>query len=87
MATIVIDISDEQAAELAANAKEQGLTLEELVRKAVAKEALFAPPAEPGKRDIGALARRFKASIARLPKTPVLSDYAMSRESIYEDRD
>jgi hypothetical protein len=85
MTTITIDIPDPLAAVLAEKAKAQGMTLEDWFRQVAAKEATPAPSAPPG--DFKEWERKFDAWInAPRPKAPVLSDEAMSRESIYPDR-
>jgi hypothetical protein len=88
MTTITIDIPEQQVAVLAAKAKAQGLTLEDWFRQVAAKEA--APPlsaAHLQKTDPEEWRRRFEEFLAsRDPNTPVLSDEAMSRDSIYPDR-
>lgn len=85
MTTITIDIPDPQAALLAAKAKAQGLTLEDWLRQVAAKEAAPAPSAPPS--DFEEWERKFDAWInAPRPKAPVLSDEALSRDSIYPDR-
>lgn len=85
MTTITIEIPDPQAALLAEKAKAQGLTLEDWFRQVAAKEAEPAPSAPS--RDFKEWERKFDAWInAPRPKAPVLSDEAMSRDSIYPDR-
>ena len=87
MTTITINIPEQQVAVLTVKAKAQGLTLEDWFRKVAEKEA--SPPSTPGlqKSDFQEWARPFDAWVdSHDPNTPILSDHAMSRDSIYPDR-
>ena len=84
MTTITIDIPEDQIAVLEAKAKAQGLTLQDWFRQVAEKEA--AAVAGTQETDPEEWVRRLNAFVASLPKTPVLSDETMSRESIYPDR-
>jgi hypothetical protein len=87
MTTVTIDISEQQAAALTAKAKAQGLTLEDWFRQMAEKEAPSTSVAQLQQTNPEEWLRHFDAFIASLdPNTPVLSDDAMSRESIYLDR-
>ena len=83
MTTIKIDLPDQQAQALTAKAAAQGLTLEDWFRRVAEQETQAeAAPADPQE-----WIRQFDAFVSSLdPNTPVLSDEAMSRESIYPDR-
>jgi uncharacterized protein (DUF1778 family) len=85
MTTITIDITERQMATLTAKAKAQGLTLEDWFRQVAAREAESTLVAQ--KTDPEEWLRTFDAFVATLdPNTPVLSNEAMRRESIYPDR-
>lgn len=88
MTIITIDLPDRQAAALAAKAKAQGLSLEDWFRQVAAKEAapVSGSVAHLQQTDPEQWIRHLEEFVASLPKTPVLSDEAMSRESIYPDR-
>jgi hypothetical protein len=88
---MVIDLSDEQAAALKAQAAAAGLTLEAWLKKLA---ALDANQQRLDQTSIAHLqrtnpkewARQFRAwADGHDPTLPVLSDAAMSRESIYPD--
>lgn len=86
MTTIKVDIPEQQLAAL--TAKAQGLTLEEWFQEVAAKEA---PPstsvAHLQKTNPEEWIRHFNDFLASIdPHTPILSDEAMSRESLYPDR-
>jgi hypothetical protein len=83
--TITIDIRGQQAAVLAAKAKARGMTLEDWFRQVAAKEAAPEQPAK--KTDLKEWERKFEEWIgSHDPNKPVLSDEAISRDSIYPDR-
>lgn len=85
MTTITIDIPDEQVAALAAKAKAQGLTLEDWFRQVAAEEA--GPAQSAKKTDFKEWERKFDEWInSHDSNKPVLSDEAISRDSIYQDR-
>jgi hypothetical protein len=86
MTTITIEIPEPQLTALEAKAKAQGLTLQDWFRQVVDREAPSTSAAHLQKTDPEGWIRHLEASVARLPKMPVLSDEAMSRESIYPDR-
>lgn len=87
MKTVTIDISEQQAAALTAKAKAQGLTLEGWFHHIAEKEAPSISVAHLQHTNSEEWLRHFNAFIADLnPDTPVLSNEAMSRESIYSDR-
>ncbi|MDQ2950580.1 MAG: hypothetical protein M3Y27_32385 [Acidobacteriota bacterium] len=87
MATITIDIPEQQVAALTEIATAQGLTLEDWFKRIVAQEV---PPifiAHLQETDPLEWARQFDAWVdGHDPNTPVLSHQAMSRDSIYPDR-
>ena len=87
MTTIKIDLPEEQAEALTAKASAQGLTLEEWFLEVAEHHAPAASEADLQRTDPEEWARRFHAWVeSHDPDTPVLSDEAMSRESIYPDR-
>lgn len=86
MQTLRIDLSDQQAAVLTTKAKAQGLSLEDWLRRIAEVEAASAAVVQL-QRNPGEWSRRFDELIdSQDPNTPVLSEEAMSRESIYPDR-
>lgn len=87
MTTIKIDLPDQQITALTAKAAAQGLTLEAWFQKVAAQEVPSASIAHLQKTDSQEWARQFDAWVdSHDPNLPVLSDEAMSRESIYPDR-
>lgn len=86
MTSITLSFSDEELASFQAEAQAQGLTLENWFRKVAKKEAPSTSLAHLQKTDPEVWIRHLEAFVARLPKTPVLPDEAMSRQSIYSDR-
>ena len=84
--TVTLELPDELAAALQERASAEGVSLEDLIRKAAEQQA---PPKYIGhlqKTDPEEWARQFDAWVdSHDPNTPVLSDEAMSRESIYPD--
>jgi hypothetical protein len=81
--TVTIDLRPEIEAGLAVLAAEQGVSLAQYVRRLLEEQV-------PG-HDQAALSPAERASIWResvkgLPRTPPLSDEAISRESIYDAR-
>jgi plasmid stability protein len=87
----VIELPDDQAAALRAQAATAGLTLEAWLQKLVAPEASEEKALEPSiahlqRSNPKEWARQFRAwADGHDPALPVLSDAAMSRESIYPD--
>ncbi len=82
---LTITVSDEQAAVLRAQAAARGLSLEDWLQQLAAQQEQPGRPA--GKLTSEERARRFRAWLeSHDPKTPVLSDEAMSRDAIYPDR-
>jgi hypothetical protein len=84
---LTIELADEKVAALRAHAEVHGLTLERWL------EQIAEQHAEPGfvahlqKSNPKEWARQFDAWVdSQDPNTSVLSDEAMSRESIYADR-
>ena len=85
--TVTIDLSPEEEAALKAQAEAQGMTvatwLKTLARQHVAPHSIV----HLQRTDPDKWARQFRAwADGHDPNTPVLSDEAMSRESIYPDR-
>jgi hypothetical protein len=88
----VIELPDDQPAALRAQAAAAGLTLEVWVKKLAALEASEEKPVEPPiahlqRSNPREWAQQFRAwADGHDPALPLLSDAAMSRESIYPDR-
>lgn len=86
---LTIHISEEKAAALKAQADAHGLTVERWLEQ-IAEQQVQPQPASIAhlqKTDPKEWARHFDAWLnSHDPSTPVLSDEAMSRESIYPDR-
>lgn len=84
--TITLDLSPEKGAAFQAQAQLRGLSLEQWILDVAGQ---FAPPvsiAHLQKSNPQEWARHFDAWVdSHNPNTPVLSDEAMSRESIYPD--
>jgi hypothetical protein len=82
--TVTIELPPEIEADLVSKARAEGLALPEYVQLLLRKQALprFKGALSPEER-----AAAWVESAKNLPSTPVLSDYAMSREGIYSDHD
>ena len=81
--TVTLNIKPELEAGLLAQAQAGGVTLEQYLLSIIEGSALLSPsPSSPSER-----AAAFKAWAASHKPAPPLSDYAMSRESMYEGRD
>jgi hypothetical protein len=86
---LTIHISEEKAAALKAQADARGLTVERWLEQIAEQQVQpqSASIAHLQKTDPKEWARHFDAWLnSHDPSTPVLSDEAMSRESIYPDR-
>lgn len=83
MAAVTINISEQQAARLTEMAKAEGLTLEGWFHKIVEQNAPSTSIAHLQQEDPEEWIRQFKEFLASQRSTVVLSDEAMSRESIY----
>jgi hypothetical protein len=81
--TVTIELRPEIAESLAALAAEQGVSVEQYLRRLVEAQVsgLGQTTLSPGER-----AAAWRDSVKDLPHTPPLSDEAISRESIYEAR-
>jgi hypothetical protein len=85
--TVTIELSDEKAAALRAQAEAHGLTVERWLEQIAEQHAQPVSIAHLQKTNPEEWARQFRAwADSHDPNTPVLSDEAMSRESIYPDR-
>lgn len=84
---VTIELSDEKAAALKAQAQAFGLTLERLLEQIAEQQIQPSSIAHLQRTDPEEWARQFDAWVdSHDPNMPVLSDEAMSRESIYPDR-
>jgi hypothetical protein len=81
--TVTIDLRPDIEAALVALAAEQGVSLAHYVRRLVEQQIVV--PAAPSLSPAERVALWLDAA-KRVPKTPTLSDEAMSRESIYDSR-
>jgi hypothetical protein len=87
MTTVSIDLPEQQIAALTAKAAAQGLTLEGWFQKVAAQEVPSASIAHLQKTNPQEWARQFDAWVdSHDPNLPVLSNEAMSRDSIYPDQ-
>lgn len=85
--TLIIELSDEKAAALKAQAEARGLTVERWLEQIAEQHVQPVDVAHLQKTNPIEWARQFDAWVnGHDPNTPVLSDEAMSRESIYPDR-
>jgi hypothetical protein len=84
---VTIELSDEKAAALKAQAEAHGLTVERWLEQIADQHVQPVSIARLQKTDPKEWGRQFDAWVdSHDPNTPVLSDEAMSRESIYSDR-
>ena len=84
---LTIALTEEQAAALKSQAEAQGLTVESLLQRIAEQHAPSRSIAHLQKTDPKEWARRFDAWMnSHDPNTPVLSEQAMNRESVYPDR-
>jgi hypothetical protein len=84
---VTIELSDEKAAAFKAQADAQGLTVERWLEQIAEQHVQPVSIAHLQKTNPNEWARQFDAWVdSHDPNTPVLSDEAMSRESIYPDR-
>ena len=84
---MTIELSDEKAAALKAQAEAQGLTVERWLEQIAEQHVQPVSIAHLQKTNPKEWGRQFDAWVnSHDPNTPVLSDEAMSRESIYGDR-
>jgi len=84
---VTIELSEEKAAALKAQAEAQGLTVERWLEQIAEQHVQPVSIAHLQKTNPKEWARQFDAWVdSHDPNTLVLSDEAMSRESIYPDR-
>lgn len=84
---VTLELSDEKAAVLKAQAEAQGLTVERWLEQIADQHARPVSIAHLQITNPKEWARQFDAWVdSHDPTTPVLSDEAMSRESIYPER-
>ena len=85
--TITIELSPERETALKAQAQARGLTIEQWLLELAEQQMPPASIAHLQKTNPQEWARHFDAWVdSHDPNTPVLSDEAMSRESIYPER-
>ena len=85
--TLTLELSPEQEAALKAQAHSRGMSIEQFLLDLTEQLTPPASIAHLQKTDPKEWARQFRAwAESHDPNTPVLSDEAMSRESIYPDR-
>ncbi len=85
--TVTIQLSDEKAAALKASAAAEGLTMEGWLERMAEQQVNIASIAHLQKTDPAEWAKRFDGWVGSHDvNTPVLSEDAMSRDSIYTDR-
>jgi hypothetical protein len=85
--TVHIEIPPDREAALRARARARGLTVEQWLLEVAEQYAPSGPIANLQRTDPQEWARQFRAwADSHDPNLPVLSDEAMSRESIYPDR-
>ena len=85
--TLTLELSPEREAALKAQAQARGMSVEEWLLELTERAAPSTSIAHLQKTNPKEWARQFRAwADSHDPNTPVLSDEAMSRESIYPDR-
>jgi hypothetical protein len=82
--TVTLNLRPEVAADLLAQAEVTGMSVEEYLRSIVERVVM---PITSGKMSPDQRAAAFQSWSANHRATPPLSDDAISRESMYEDRD
>ena len=85
--TVPVFLTPEEQAALVAQAKAQGLPVDALLRKAVLH--IIAAPSDVNPEQLNAeqWVKEFEDWLDGLPDMPMLSDEAISRESIYTRED
>lgn len=83
--TIAVELSPEMEERFHAEARVRGLTLGAYVQQLLVQSAQGSPPAKSLSSDD--LNRILDEAADLIPGTPALSDFAMSRESIYTHED
>lgn len=85
--TITVDLPEELEAQLTAGAQARGLSLSAYVREFL-QQSTHAAPLEPSRLSATEIDRLFdEAADLVPPDAPVISDAAMSRESLYSRED
>lgn len=85
--TLTLDLSPEREAALKAQAQARGLSVEEWLLEVAEQLSPASSVVHLQRTDPNEWARHFDAWVnSHDPNTPVLSDEAMSRDSIYPDR-
>jgi len=79
--TVTIELRPEVEASLASLAAEQGISLTQYVRRLLEEQIPGQVMLSPAER-----ANLWRESVKGLPRTPPLSDDAISRDSIYDAR-
>lgn len=84
---MTIKLSPEREAAMKAQAQARGLMIEQWLLELAGQHTPLAPIAHLQKADPETWARHFDEWVnSHDPQTPILSDEAMSRKSIYPDR-
>ena len=78
---VKLDLKPEVQAGLAAEAEARGLSLEAYIEQVIHDHAVNAPVLSPE-----AWESEFEAWVNSFPDVPILSDEAISRDSMYPDR-
>ena len=81
--TVKLDLPPEIEADLAAQAKTRGLSLEAYLTQIARQQSHLGVSSDITKEQ---WAREFDAQLASFPETPVLPDEAMKRENWYSGR-
>jgi hypothetical protein len=79
--TVTVELRPEVEASLASLAAEQGISLTQYVRRLLEEQIPGQVMLSPAER-----ANLWRESVKGLPRTPPLSDDAISRDSIYDAR-
>lgn len=82
--TVTIELPPEIETDLIAQADAQGLPLAQYLQNLLREQVPVRPGADVSSAERAAL---WRESVRGLPHTPPLSDEAISRESMYDDRD
>lgn len=81
--TVPLSLTPEEQAALLAHARDQGISVDVLLRQAVLSVLSASPPVSPEQSSPDQWEKEFGEWLDSLPSLPTLSDEAISRESIY----